>query len=280
MNMKKHMIFLLCMLLMGMMIPVCHAEDDTIPSREEQIEVIELCCSSLTEQEELNFSEARLLKAEAEKVISGEYLNGEESVWIVTFTDHAGNVQYRYLLGENGEWMDHTRGDGRFTNTQRKQSEANLPLAPDDLQLMNVTDLYDENGAYFYFRSLEDKAVFCAAWKQKVDEIYGKDETARMILEGKEYYWWTRRVWGTPGTDGISEEKILETVSACLTALGKDAETIFDPVLFYDVTDPALPQWRVCVNHRYYMILDAVRGDLLFLEDNEHGSIEALLMKN
>lgn len=239
-----------------------------------------MCRTSLTEQEELTFSAAHLLRAQAEKLINADYLNGEESVWIVTFTDYTDTVRYRYLLGENGEQIDHVKGNQRFTNTRMKQSEANLPLAPDDLQLLDAADLYNENGQYFYFWSVDEKAAFSAAWKQIVDEIYGKDESSRMLLEGKEYYWWTRRVWGTPDSDALTEEDVLKAAVTFLSVLGKDTAEVFDPILFYDITDPTLPQWRLCLNHRYYLSISAKNGELLFMSDTEHGSLEKQLMFN
>lgn len=253
---------------------LCHASAESPwrpvepqPDLEEKIEIIELAVGDLTEIMELSHGEAHLLDPTAEFGYCDDYLNGEEPVWLVTFRDADQTVQYRVLKGSLGETISNARGNEPFQNADQKNTTdpPMLREVGEDV-FPQAKDLYNDEGVYFYRWSIEEKAAFSQQWIPFMYS-YIQQNPNDPDIEYNLIYQWTRRTWGVPDENALSEEAAFDRAQDAIKALGKEIGSTDYRASFYDVTDPEHPQWRFYFGLRYAVILDAYTGEVLFLRD-------------
>ena len=182
--------------------------------------------------------EADACEAGASFFFHERYRQGKQPVWLVTLTP-ADETGIKVLLSYEGEFIDWAYADKEFTNVQTYGFE---PILGSD----RTEELYDEEGFGFYHWSLEEKAAFSEEWIPIVEAFAEKHPY--FTREGNSFWLFTRRVYGLPTEEDITQDEALSIALDETKQLGATNELI--KVLtwhyfFFDVTDPDQPLWLV-----------------------------------
>jgi len=153
------------------------------------------------------------------------YNNGDEPVWLIYFYQD-DVLQQKTLLAYDGTYIDTVPAEKQFERTS------------------NNTEGLGERFTYnFSEMTVQEKAEFSRKWIPIV-EAYSKDHPYYPARKDP-FYLATRRVFGIPGKDCISQQEAAKIAREAAVALGANAETMKARKIGYsfDVTDPEHPFW-------------------------------------
>lgn len=256
------------------------------PPLSERIRVEHFAKNDLTELLEVSHAEANLLHPVAQYGYIEDYPGGKEPVWVVCFYDADNKVKYKVMRGSQGVPIDRVIGDGDFTyahgiDTAREGVNIDL-LSYGDADFPVISDLYNQEGEYYYYWSLEEKAAFSEKWLAKLDEYQSLNPDDEFLKDN--IIWiYTRFVNGIPGNDVLTMDEAFRRAAEVVYNDGGKHESAPYLVGFYDVTSPESPFWRLYFDLRYSVAVDANTGEILFVKDadpNTYDLSEFLLETN
>jgi len=219
--------------------------------------------SVLTEIYDYSVAEADQFTTSAECLYSNLYCNGTEPVWIVTLSLH-DIPMYKVLLGYDGKHIDSVKANEEFTIVDRSDEQ---------LGFTSGSEQYNAQGEYFYDWTLEEKAVFSRKWRPAAALFAQRNPY--FTGEDNHVWAWTRREYGLPDQDSITQDAALALAQEAAIQLGADENFVRSPdnvYYFYDITDNELPLWLVILSdkatsegltERYFVTLDALTGTVL-----------------
>lgn len=220
--------------------------------------------SALLEVVNLSDNEVSSMDASARFIYDGRYCDGKEPVWIVSW-NRMGKVLWNVLLGYDGSYIDAEPTGKMFDRVLREY----LSLA--DLwrercgELGMTEQFFNESGGYYYNWTLEEKAAFSKMWVPIVKEY--ESENPYCHEEGSGVWEWTRNINGLPDEKAISQDT---AIAIALKAIGENfGEQLSenDVSVFYFVTNPEKPEWRIATASRYVTV-DAYSGTVVTVEKN------------
>ena len=230
--------------------------------------------SALTEIMNLSEDEVQALDAAAKFVYSDLYcLGGKEPVWIVSWSQK-GQVLWNVLLGYDGSYMD-AEPAGKVFDHIRREDTSLYDLWDEYRRELGMDEsFFNANGDYYYDWTLEEKASFYEMWSP-IAEAY-KAEHPYFDGEGSSIWEWTRNVSGLPDEKAITQDAAIEIALKAISEKFGRQLSADDMCVFYYVTHPEKPEWRVA-NASNYVTIDAYTGEVTLVEKrSEEGPYDTI----
>lgn len=220
--------------------------------------------NALTEITNVPVESVQAMDVTTRFVYCDSYCRGHEPVWIVSWS-RQGEPAWNVLLGYDGSYIDAEPAGKLFDQVQRRYTSLSDLWRQRCGELGMTENYFNAKGNYYFAWSLEEKAAFTQMWTPIVNEYVA----AHPYFHGKgSAVWeWTRNVNGLPDENAIDQNT---AVQIALQAIEKEfgdklsAEKVY---VFYFVTDPEKPEWRIA-NASRYVTLDAHTGEVLAVERN------------
>ncbi len=215
--------------------------------------------SALTEIMNIPSESVQAMDATTRFVYCDSYCFGKEPVWIVSWS-RQGEAAWNILLGYDGSYIDAEPAGKLFDQVQRSYTTLS-DLWRERCGELGMTEHYfNAKGDYYYAWSLEEKAAFSQMWIPIVNEY----EATHPYFDGKgSGVWeWTRNVNGLPDENAIEQATAVQIALQAIEKECGDKLTAEDVYVFYFVTDPAKPEWRIA-NATRYVTLDAYTSKVL-----------------
>lgn len=207
------------------------------------------------------------LTATAQLLWNDHYQNGNEPVWVVTWS-LAGAPQYQVLLTYDAQFLDVVHYGKLFSNVLRREPHLDDLVA--GMLGVQSYELMDLRRA-----SLEEKAKFYEKFKP-VAEAYAQEHpyfADSKRAEAMNTWQYTRNVLGIPDDTSIDASRALslaldafeEKYGYRIVATGEAG--VADAAAFYIATNPEKPQWRFIHAH-FCAAIDAHTGEVLCVYDS------------
>ena len=191
--------------------------------------------SFLTEVVDLSAEAAERYDVRGAFIYSEQFNNGQEPVWMMTVSLD-GTPVYKVLAAYNGQHIDGAPVGKEFTYVQR----SGRVLGGDPSLLIN------DQGEYFYQWTLEEKAAFSMRWVPLVHDF--AEQNPYFTGECNNIWAWTRRVYGLPGTDDITQDHALRIALEQVRKMGasqEEMELLANQLVFFDISNPDQPLWLI-----------------------------------
>lgn len=199
------------------------------------------------------------------KFISSElYCNGKEPVWMITWSDH-GKIKWNVLLGYDGSYID-AEPAGKLFDCVLRQHETLADIWRDRCDELGMTEQFmNSKGDYYFAWTLEEKADFSTVWIPIANE-YALNHPY-FNGDGSGIWEWTRNRNGLPDDKAITQEHAVDIALAAIKEqLGNELNE-HDVYVFYIVTNPNQPEWRIASATRF-VIIDAYSGEVKSVQSN------------
>lgn len=220
--------------------------------------------SALGEIMNIPYTSLDTMEVTAKFIYCDLYCNGEEPVWLITWSDH-GEVKWNVLLGFDGSYID-AEPAGKLFDCVNRQYETLADIWRKRCSELGMTEHFmNSKGEYYYAWSLEEKAAFSTVWVPIVNE-YALNHPY-FEGAGSGVWEWTRNVNGMPDSKAITQD---DAVGIALMAIKErlgDELNADDVNVFYIVTNPEQPEWRIASATRF-VIIDAYTGEVKSVENN------------
>lgn len=220
--------------------------------------------SALGEIINVPYTNLDIMEVTAKYIYCDLYCNGEEPVWLITWSDH-GEVKWNVLLGFDGSYID-AEPAGKLFDCVNRQYETLADIWRKRCSELGMTEHFmNSKGEYYYAWSLEEKAAFSTVWVPIVNE-YALNHPY-FEGAGSGVWEWTRNVNGMPDSKAITQD---DAVGIALMAIKErlgDELNADDVNVFYIVTNPEQPEWRIASATRF-VIIDAYTGEVKSVENN------------
>lgn len=230
--------------------------------------------SALGEIMNIPYTSLDTMEVTAKFIYCDLYCNGEEPVWLITWSDH-GEVKWNVLLGYDGSYID-AEPAGKLFDAVLRKHETLADMWRKHCSELGMTEHFtNSKGDYYYAWTLEEKAAFSTVWIPIVDEYARNhpyfDGTGSGVWE------WTRNVNGMPDSKAITQDYAVGIALAAIEEHFGDKLHENDVNVFYIVTNPEKPEWRVASATRF-VIIDAYSGEVKSVESNrtDNGSVQTI----
>lgn len=230
--------------------------------------------SALGEIMNIPYTSLDTMEVTAKFIYCDLYCNGEEPVWLITWSDH-GEVKWNVLLGYDGSYID-AEPAGKLFDAVLRKHETLADMWRKHCSELGMTEHFtNSKGDYYYAWTLEEKAAFSTVWIPIVDEYARNhpyfDGTGSGVWE------WTRNVNGMPDSKAITQDYAVGIALAAIEEHFGDKLYENDVNVFYIVTNPEKPEWRVASATRF-VIIDAYSGEVKSVESNrtDNGSVQTI----
>ena len=235
--------------------------------------------NALTEVKKISNDQIESMDATAQFFYSDYYCNGEEPVWLVTWSK-VGQPVWRVLLGYDGSLID-VEPAGKFFDSVLRSYETLSDLWRARCGEMGMSELFEnKDGNTFYRWSLEEKAQFSKIWIPIVEAYI--DEHPYFQGLGSGVWEWTRNVFGLPDAGSSRQDQALQIACDEVQKRTGDNALKESAAFFYVVTDAQSPQWRIMIDtkkQQYYVTIHAHDGSVLgFYERTQDFYIGDFLM--
>lgn len=210
--------------------------------------------------------ELRECTIDAQYLMHKRFCLGYEPVWYIEFRNNQEELEYKVLIGYDGEVIDVASGEKEFIKTQRST------ILIDDIVYPH--GIVNEEGYRFDEWSLEDKEKFSKEWIPYI-ENYIKSNPY-YPNHNRALYLATRHVYGLPDGYSISQEEALITAQRAIVQAGADEATVYEreTCFYYDITEVERPLWKIDFGisktqvgenwlYPFRAIIDAKSGDVL-----------------
>lgn len=219
--------------------------------------------NALTEIMNVPYTDVDAMDATAYFFYSDLYAKGDEPVWLVVWSNQGQNL-WQVLLGYDGSHIDVEPAGKVFDQVLRTE----VPLADLCAQRSQLLGMGDSNfnsaGAYYYHWSLEEKAAYYDTWAAFVNEY----ESTHPYFNGRGIDEWerTRNISGLPDAQAISQAQAVSIAQKAIQdRLGVQVNPN-DFAVFYYITNPDHPQWRLATAI-YGVAIEAHTGEILMIKD-------------
>lgn len=220
--------------------------------------------SALGEIMNVPYTDLDFMEATAKLIYCDLYCNGEEPVWLITWSNH-GEVKWNVLLGFDGSYID-AEPAGKLFDSVNRQYETLADIWRKRCSELGMTeDFMNSKGNYYYAWTLEEKTAFSTVWGPIVNE-YALNHP---YFEGKgSGVWeWTRNINGMPDSKAITQDDAVGIALMVIKEHFGDELNADDVYVFYIVTNPEQPEWRIASATRFVTI-DAHTGKVKSVENN------------
>lgn len=222
--------------------------------------------SALLEVVNLPFDTVDAMDATARFIYHDMYCDGKEPVWVISWSQE-GKVLWNVLLGYDGSYID-AEPEGKVFDHVLREDTSLSDLWREHCGELGMTEFFfNENGDYYYDWTLEEKASFSQMWIPIVAEYEATHPYCHE--EGSGIWEWTRNINGLPDEKAISQSTAIDiALKAILESFGEQLSAN-DMSVFYYVTNPGKPEWRIA-NASRYVTIDAYTGEVLLTEKNSN----------
>lgn len=229
-------------------------------------EAIQHAQSALLEVMNLSDDEVKTMDATARFLYHDMYCYGKEPVWIVSWSQE-GKVLWNVLLGYDGSYIDAEPAGKVFDHVLREYTSL-ADLWRERCGELGMTELFrNKSGDYYYDWTLEEKASFSEMWIPIVKAY--EAENPYCHEEGSGIWEWTRNINGLPDEKAISQNTAIDIALKAISERFGEQLSIDDMSVFYYVTNPEKPEWRIA-NASRYVTINAYTGEVMLVEKSSN----------